>query len=156
VSPATDGYKSKTLATWIALIGGSVGLHRFYLHGLRDIVGWLFFAPTLAGLYGVQRMRHFGGDDHLAWVLIPLAGLTVSISMLTAVIYGLTPDERWNARFNPRGPGHRTGWATVIGIVVALSIGAGVLMATIAFSAQRYFEFTAEQARQANSAKLIQ
>lgn len=156
MNPAGDVYKSKTLATWIALIGGSVGLHRFYLHGLRDVVGWLFFAPTFTGLYGVQRMRQLGGDDHLAWVLIPLLGLTVSIAMLTAVIYGLTPDERWNARFNPRGPDHRTGWATVIGIVAALSIGAGVLMATIAFSAQRYFEFTAEQARQTNSAKPTQ
>jgi hypothetical protein len=154
--PATNGYKSKALATWIALIGGSVGLHRFYLHGLRDVIGWLFFPPTLAGLYGVQRMRQLGGDDHLAWVLIPLLGLTMSIAMLTALVYGLTPDERWNARFNPHGPGHRTGWATVIGIVAALSIGAGVLMATIAFSAQRYFEFAAEPARQTNSAKPIQ
>ena len=49
--------KSKTLATWVALIGGSLGLHRFYLHGLRDRWGWLFLWPTLVGLYGVQRMR---------------------------------------------------------------------------------------------------
>ena len=38
-------YKSKTLATWIALIGGSLGLHRFYLHGFRDPWGWLFAWP---------------------------------------------------------------------------------------------------------------
>ena len=34
-------YRSKTLASWIALIGGSLGLHRFYLHGFRDPWGWL-------------------------------------------------------------------------------------------------------------------
>ena len=28
--------RSKTLATWAALLGGSLGLHRFYLYGLRD------------------------------------------------------------------------------------------------------------------------
>ena len=56
--------------------------------------------------------------------------------MISAIVYGLMPDERWNARFNPSGPQHRTGWSTVIGVIAALVIGAGVLMATIAFSAQ--------------------
>ena len=148
-------YKSKTLATWIALIGGSLGLHRFYLHGLADRWGWLFPLPTLLGLLGVQRMRAFGPDDHAAWVLIPLVGLTLSIAMLTAVIYGLTPDEKWHARFNTEGPQQRAGWAAVIGVAAALFIGAAVLMATIAFSAQRYFEFQAGAA-QTKSIKPIQ
>jgi hypothetical protein len=150
-------YKSKTFATWIAAIAGSLGLHRFYLHGFRDRWGWLFVWPTLVGLYGVQRMRHFGGDDHLAWALIPLLGLMLAIGMFSAIIYGLTPDERWNARFNPTGPQHRMGWATVIGVVLALVVGGGVLMATLAFSAQRYFEYEAETATvQTNSPRPIQ
>ena len=33
----------------IALIGGSLGLHRFYLHGWRDVWGWLHPLPTLLG-----------------------------------------------------------------------------------------------------------
>src|SRR5687768_10499818 len=53
-------YKSKTLATWIALVGGSLGLHRFYLHGFADRLGWLHPWPTLAGVLGVQRMLAFG------------------------------------------------------------------------------------------------
>jgi len=69
MTASAPAYKSKTLATWIALIGGSVGLHRFYLHGFRDRLGWLFVLPTLLGVYGVQRMRHLGADDHLAWAL---------------------------------------------------------------------------------------
>ena len=144
MTAGSQGYKSKTLATWVALIGGSVGLHRFYLHGFRDRWGWLFIWPSLVGLYGVQRMRHLGGDDHLAWALIPLLGVMVAIGMLSAIVYGLTPDERWNARFNPSGPQHRMGWGTVIGIVIALVVGGAVLMATLAFSAQRYFEYQAE------------
>ena len=35
-------------------------------------------------------------------------------------------------------------WATVIGVAAALIIGGAVLMATLAFSAQRYFEYQAE------------
>lgn len=154
------GYKSKALATWIAVIGGSLGLHRFYLHGFRDGWGWLFVWPTLVGLYGVQRMRHLGGDDHLAWALIPILGVMIAIAMISAIIYGLTPDERWNQRFNPTGPQGRMNWATVIGVAVALIIGGGVLMATIAFSAQRYFEYQADTAQagsaQTNSARPIQ
>ena len=145
---AAHSYKSKTLATWIALIGGSFCLHRFYLHGLKDRWGWLFIAPTLVGLYGVQRMRELGGDDHLAWVLIPFLGLTLASAMLTALVLGLTPDEQWNARFNPSGPQHQTGWVTVIGIVLSLVIGAAILMATLAFSGQRYFEYQAEGVRE--------
>ena len=143
-APQQQRYRSKTLATWIALIGGAFGLHRFYLHGLTDRWAWLFIPPTLIGLYGVQRMREFGVDDQLAWALIPLLGLMLAATMISAIVYGLMPDERWNARFNPSGPLHRTGWSTVIGVIAALVIGAGVLMATIAFSAQRYFEYQIE------------
>ena len=143
-SASAAGYKSKTLATWIALVGGSLGLHRFYLHGVHDRWAWFFVAPTLLGLYGVARMRQLGVDDHVAWALIPLLGLTLAAAMTTAIVDGLTPDDRWNARFNPSGPLHRTDWTTVLGVAVALFVGAGVLMATLAFSAQRYFEYQAE------------
>jgi hypothetical protein len=139
--------KSKTLATWIALVGGSLGLHRFYLHGLRDPWGWMPPLPTLLGLYGVRRVQAFGQDDRLSWLLIPLLGLTVAAAMLAAIVYGLTLDEKWNARFNPQGPASRSGWAAVIGVVVALLVGAGVLMATIAFSGQRFFEYQIEEAK---------
>ena len=56
-------------------------------------------------------MRELGADDRLAWVLIPLLGLTLAAAMLSAIVYGLTPDENWNARFNPRRPAaaHRLG-----------------------------------------------
>ena len=155
-SAGPHGYKSKTLATWLALIGGSIGLHRFYLHGFRDLFGWMFVVPSAIGLYGVQRMRHLGPDDHLAWALIPFLGAVLSIAMLSAIVYGLTPDEKWNARFNLEGPQHLMNWATVIGVATALIVGGGVLMATLAFGAQRYFEYEAESVAQGKIAKPIQ
>ena len=135
--------KSKTWATWIAIVGGSLGWHRFYLHGFRDIPGWLHPAPTLIGLYGVMRMRSLGQDDQLAWVLIPLLGCTVTAAMLAAIVYGLTSDEKWNARFNPESPASHGGLSAILGVMLALLVGSGVLMATIAFAAQRYFEYEA-------------
>ena len=143
----TDAPKSKTLATWIAVIGGLFGLHRFYLHGFRDVQGWLFFVPTLVGWQGVQRMRDLGADDRIAWLLLPVLGVTIAATMSTAIVYGLTPDERWNGRFNPHAAPRASGWLVIVGVLVALAIGATALMATIAFSAQRLFEIQAEAPR---------
>ena len=142
-------YKSKTLATWAALIGGPVGLHRFYLYGLTDVWGWLHALPTLLGLWGVNRALELGQDDQLSWVLIPILGCIVAFTMLHAILYGLTPDEKWHARFNaqlqPNVTPTPSGWGAVIGVVLALMIGATVLMATIAFSGQRYFEYQVQE-----------
>jgi len=138
--------KSKALATWIALVGGSLGLHRFYLHGLRDVLGWLHPLPTLIGIYGIERVQQFGQDDKLSWALIPILGFMVAGSMLTAIVYGLMNDEKWDRRFNTDGPPTHSGWSAVIGVILALMLGAGVLMATIAFSGQRFFEYQIEEA----------
>lgn len=136
--------RSKALATWLAFLGGSLGLHRFYLHGPRDLAGWLHWPPSLLGAYGVLRMRELGQDDRLAWLLIPLLGLALAASMLAAIVYGLTPDERWNARHNPAAPARPSGWPAVLGVLASLAVGATVLMATLAFSSQRYFEAQVE------------
>lgn len=134
-------YRSKTLATWIALIGGSFGLHRFYLHGRRDRWAWLHPWPSLSGLVGVLRLRELGQDDRLAWLLIPLLGLMLSIAALSAIVYALTPDERWDARHNPGCATRSTGWGPVLGAIVALLVGGTVLMGTVAFGGQKFFEW---------------
>lgn len=140
-------YKSKTLATWLALIGGSVGVHRLYLHGWRDTFAWLHLLPTLAGLVGVQRTLALGHDDQLSWLLLPLLGLMLSQAALCAILYGLTPDEKWDARHNPLSPVHATRWGPVLGVIAALMIGATALMATIAYGGQRFFEWQVDEAR---------
>jgi len=141
------GTRSKTIATWLALLLGSFGVHRLYLYGLRDRLGWLHPWPTLLGLYGVRRMMVLGQDDPLSWLLIPVLGVMIAATMLMAILYGLTPDERWNERFNAGRAPSKSGWAAVIGVIVALAVGTIVLMSTIAFSGQRYFESQVEEAR---------
>lgn len=141
--PGSLPSRSKTLATWLALVAGCFGAHRFYLHGKGDLWGWLHPWPTLLGLAGVLRMRALGQDDHAAWLLIPLLGLMISQAMLSAIVIGLTPDERWQARF---GASRHSGWAAVLGVIAALMIGGAVLMGTLAFGGQKYFEWQAEQA----------
>ena len=132
-------YKSKTLATWIALLFGTLGLHRFYLRGFGDWLGWLHPLPTGLGLIGVLRMREIGQDDRLAWLLIPLLGLMIAQAMLCAIVYGLTPDEKWATRYHQ--PLRATAWGPVFGVIAALLVGATVLMGTVAFGGQRFFEW---------------
>jgi hypothetical protein len=143
--------KSKTLATWLAFLGGTLGLHRFYLHGLGDRLGWALPVLTLIGLAGLRRVERYGQDDTLSWLLLPVLGFTVAGTMLQAILYGLTPDARWHAQHNPDltdpATAPHSGWAVVIAVVLALMVGATVLMATIAFSGQRYFEYQVEEAR---------
>ena len=143
-------YRSKTLAAWLGLLGGPLGLHRFYLGGLGDPWGWCYPLPTILGLWGLHRMDLLGQDDHLAWVLMPLLGLAIATAMLQTILIGLTPDERWHARHNPtlvgRADAPEAGWPAVIAVMLALVLGAGVLVATIAFSGQRYFEYQVEEA----------
>jgi hypothetical protein len=134
-------YRSKTLATWLALLLGTLGVHRFYLRGITDPYGWMYPLPTLAGLVGVQHLRSFGQDDPLAWLLIPVLGLSISAAMLSAIVYALTPDERWDARHNPGWPPRRTTWGPVIGAVLGLAVGGTVLMGTIAYGGQKFFEW---------------
>lgn len=143
-------YKSKSVTAWLAFFGGGLGLHRFYLKGLTDPIGWLHPLPTLLGLHGLQRMEQFGQDDRIAWVLMPLLGLSVSASMLCGIVYSLTSDEKWDARWNPGQPGKTTRWAPVLAAVASLLVGGASLMTTIAFSAQRYFESQVEAPQDIN------
>ncbi len=143
--------KNKTLATWLTFWGGPLGLHRFYLKGLGDLLGWLLPVPTALGIYGIQRVQAFGLDDQLSWVLIPFLGFNIAGCALTAIVYGLMPAEKWNAKFNPQGNADevagQTNWLTVFGIATSLLIGTAVLMSSLAFSFQMYFEYQIEQAR---------
>lgn len=143
--------KNKTVAAWLAFIAGPLGLHRFYLYGKSDILGWALPIPTALGLYGIERVANNGVDDMLSWVLIPLLGFTMAGCALTAIVYGLTSPLKWNSRFNPDAMkdanSGATNWLTIGAVVTALLIGTTVLMGSITFSIQRYFEFQVEEAR---------
>jgi hypothetical protein len=143
--------KSKTIAAWLAFLGGPFGLHRFYLHGAGDWLGWLLPAPTLLGAYGVLRMAFLGQNDGISWLLIPLLGFTFAACCLTAIVYGLTTPEKWNHRFNPAAAedaaSGQTHWGTIWAIVLSLMLGAGTLMATLSVSFQGYFQQQVEEGR---------
>ena len=143
--------KNKTVAAWLAFLGGPLGLHRFYLHGLGDLLGWALPIPTALGVYGIQRLQRYGVDDQWSWVLIPLLGFTIAGCALTAIVYGLMTREKWNARYNRSAAEDSvaggTSWFTIGAVVLSLLVGTTVLMASIVYSFQHYFEYQVEEGR---------
>lgn len=143
--------RNKTAAVWLALTLGSLGLHRFYLRGLGDWVGWLHPVPAALGWWGVDRVLTYGQDDKLSWVLIPLLGASVAASCLMAIVYALTDREKWNRQFNAGGPedakAGATNWLTIGALVFSLLVGTIAFMGSLAFGVQRYFEYQIEEAR---------
>jgi hypothetical protein len=136
--------KNKTLAVWLCLLGGPLGLHRFYLRGLGDALGWLLPIPTALGLYGIERIQRYGIDDRMSWVLVPLVGFTIAACALNAIVYGLMSPEEWNSKFNRLVPSPSSAgtsnWLTIGALVAALMIGSTSLIASIAFAIQGYFQ----------------
>lgn len=143
--------KNKTVATWLSFVGGPLGLHRFYLRGLGDLMGWALPVPTALGLYGVSRIQQYGVDDAWSWVLLPLLGFTIAGCALTAIVYGLMTPEKWNRKFNHQAKSDasagNTNWFTVGAMVLAMAVGSTALMFSIVYSFQGYFEHQIEEAR---------
>jgi hypothetical protein len=143
--------KNKTLATWLATVGGSMGLHRFYLRGLGDWIGWLHPIAAALGWWGVERVQELGQDDQLSWILIPFLGISVATACLTGIVYALADRAKWNRWFNPtleaESAAGRTSWLTILALVLALLVGATAFMGSLAFGIQRYFEYQIEEAR---------
>ncbi len=122
-------HKNKTLATALALTLGGLGAHRFYLHGTVDRIGLLHACSLpVAGLVYSQTE----GNTDAFFALLPLL-LSYIVAFIAALVIGLTPDEKWDARFNPgSGTRSRSNWVLAVLLIAALMIGATVLIATIA------------------------
>jgi hypothetical protein len=143
--------KNMTLTVWLAVLGGHMGLHRFYLRGLGDWIGWLHPMASALGWWGVERVQTLGQDDVLSWLLIPFLGMSIATSCLAGIVYALSDRPRWNGWFNPQQPPEdsagATNWLTIGALVLSLLVGTIAFMGSLAFGIQRYFEYQVEEAR---------
>ena len=142
--------KNKTTATYLALFLGLLCIHRFYLKGFRDVLGWLQVLLSAIGFVGMRRIWALGQDDHLAWTLVPFFGLSLFAAGLAAIVIGLTDQAKWNKVYNPNHfadhPAGAGSGMTVFGVIMALLLGATALMSSIAFTGQRFFEYSLKSA----------
>jgi TM2 domain-containing membrane protein YozV len=134
-------FKSKTTTALLALLIGSFGAHRFYLYGNRDKAGWAHLAGLAMALTGVSLLLASHRASLLGWALAIPGVISPLAALLAAIVYGLRPDEKWDAQFNP-GLERRShsGWSVVLLVIAALFIGACSLMGGLAIGFQTYFE----------------
>ncbi len=120
-------HKNKTVATLLAFLLGGVGAHRFYLRGLGDMGGLLHLACA-AGV-GIVTAAAPHADPYFK--LLPLI-LSILAGFLEALVLGLTPDEKWDARHNPQsGQQSNARWPLAVLLVATMMVGATALIATI-------------------------
>jgi hypothetical protein len=120
-------HKNKTLTTLLAALFGGLGVHRFYLRGATDRLGLLHVCGVpIAGLvYGV------GQGPNPFWTLLPIL-VSCCAGFLEALVIGLTPDERWDARHNAgSGRTSQSHWVLAVLLVGTMLVGATVVIATI-------------------------
>ncbi|NKJ51252.1 hypothetical protein CIC12_31940 [Burkholderia sp. SG-MS1] len=141
-------FRSKTITAALAFLLGSLGAHRFYLYGNRDIFGWAHLLGTLIGIPGVMLLVASERASILGWVLAFPGAVSLLAAFLAAIVYGLRPDEKWDAQFNAQTQRKsRSGWTVVFVVIFSLLIGAFLLMTGLALSFQTYFESQVEAAK---------
>jgi len=121
-------HKNKTLATALGLSLGTLGAHRFYLHGGVDRLGLLHISSLpIAGLI----FSNVHGIDPF-YALLPLLVSGIA-ACLEALVIGLTPDDKWDARFNAAlATRSQSNWVLALLLVATMLAGATTLIATIA------------------------
>ena len=121
-------HKNKAFTSLLGFLLGMLGAHRFYLHGGKDAWGWLHLAALPASL----ALRQLLPEADWFYQLLPLT-ISALIGFLEALVLGLMPDDKWDARYNA-GSGRLsdTGWPLAVVLVATLMLGAGVLIATMA------------------------
>jgi TM2 domain-containing membrane protein YozV len=122
-----SNHKNKTLATALAFLLGGLGVHRFYLRGGVDRLGLLHVCslPLAGMIYGL------GHAPNPFWVLLPIFVSCIA-GFIEALAIGLTPDEKWDAKFNPSsGRASRSNWMLAVLLVLTMLVGATGVIAVL-------------------------
>lgn len=99
-------HKNKTFSTFLAMLLGGLGAHRFYLYGKKDI--W-------------------------AWVHVLTLPISIFAGFIGALVIGLTPDEKWDAQHNAiSGRASDSGWLVILLVIGTFAFGATALITIIA------------------------
>ncbi|MEK6350742.1 MAG: TM2 domain-containing protein [Burkholderia sp.] len=142
-------FRSKTVTAALAFLFGSLGAHRFYLHGLRDPAGWAHLLGTLLGVPGLLLLAHTERASLLGWALAAPGAISLLAAFLAAIVYGLRADEKWDAQFNASSDRHsQSGWTVIFVVIFSLLIGAFLLLTSLALSFQTYFESQVQAAKE--------
>lgn len=124
----STSHKNKTFASFLALLLGALGAHRFYLRGSVDKLGLMHLASLpIAGL--VYGLAH---DADWFFKILPLV-VSAIIGFIEALVIGLMPDEKFDAAFNPgSGRTSDSSWVLALLLVCTMLVAATMGIATLA------------------------
>jgi TM2 domain-containing membrane protein YozV len=146
--PVPPYFRSKTLTAALAFLFGCIGLHRFYLYGMRDKYGWAHIVGIVMGAFGFLLLAETERTSILGWVLAFPGAVSLLAAFLSAIVYGLRPDAKWDAQFNAHtGRSSNSGWTVIFVVIFSLLFGAFLLMTGLALTFQTYFESQVEAAK---------
>jgi len=76
------------------------------------------------------------------WVLLTFGFIAIEASWLTTITFGLRPDEKWDAQFNPgitKNQRTQSGWPVILTVIFSLVLGAGIMMTFLAIAFEQFF-----------------
>lgn len=129
---ASPPFRSRPLAAFLALVGGLLGAHRWYLGARAAWLPPLIALPALAWTLGEAEFLRAPGAH--------VAGLVWVEALLEAIYIALRPDAAWDARWNPDNPRRsHNGVLPVLLAIASLILAAIVLMSVLALSFETLF-----------------
>ena len=124
----STAHKNKTLATFLALILGGLGAHRFYLRGPIDKLGLMHLCsvPIAGMVYGLAP------ETDGFFKLLPIV-ISYVVGFIEALVIGLTADEKFDATYNAgSGQASSSRWILAVLLVTTMVVGSTTLIGTIA------------------------
>ena len=126
---ASTAHKNKTGAMLLAIFLGGAGAHRFYLYGKRDFLAWNYLLALLLFVCAVIVAQ---GPHSWAVSVIALFPVSIYIGLVEALVIGLTPDEKWDTRFNPQsGRSSNSRWPVAVLLVLTFALGITAFLLSI-------------------------
>jgi hypothetical protein len=133
-------HKNKLLFCALGLFFPSTGFNVFYLKGLGSPWAWLQMVSLFAGILGWKLLGASDMSSALGWILAAIGFISLEASLLTTIVFGLRPDEKWDAQFNANsGQKSESGWLVILCVIASLMIGAAVLMIGLAIAFEQHF-----------------
>lgn len=141
-------HKSKLIFCALSVFIPGTGINWLYLHGAKCKWIYVQFISLMFGLLGWNLLSDSAMSSSLGWIGVVIGAMSLLGSWITTLAYGLRPDEKWDAQFNPAsGKQSHSGWLVIICVILALMVGAFTLMAGLAIAFEQFFIAQIEEAR---------
>jgi len=128
-------FRHKAFAALLAFLFGGLGINRLYL---RQRGWWLPLSVTLITLPLLVDVSNWYQTPAFFVMMVPIVA-----GFVQALVIALTPDPRFDARFNAGSTRtNHSGWDAVLVAIATLMIGTTIMMTTIVLLMQTWFEHT--------------